>query len=269
MHKRREATIWPPRNRASRGRIAAPNHGSVCARCTAAVAAPTHDHPALDHRSTEPKVRGSNPLGRATCLGRSCAFAGSFSGPSQARTRRSEARERFWAIFWRTFWRTPGPTPRRRTRVADGGRSRLQRHVPDAQLSGRGGRALHGARRGVSLGVRRPEGSHAARRPRYKFAGVPQGHHGGLSWASGSVPAVAYAQPQRTPAIGASCTASAVAKTSTSGARASGATDSSSAATARASRSSNATSAGCTGSRSCSLARPATGCAPTPGTSSR
>jgi hypothetical protein len=56
-------------------------------------------------RSTEPKVRGSNPLGRASSLGSLWAFAGTSSRPPQTPVRRSEARERFWLIFWRLFWR--------------------------------------------------------------------------------------------------------------------------------------------------------------------
>jgi hypothetical protein len=64
----------------------------------------------LEPRSTEPKVRGSNPLGRATQLGRSCAFAGDSPSVRKITVRRSEARERFLAIFWRTFWRTPRRT---------------------------------------------------------------------------------------------------------------------------------------------------------------
>jgi hypothetical protein len=47
-------------------------------------------------RPIEPKVRGANPLGRATRLGRSYAFAGTSLWPRTTRVRRSEARERFW-----------------------------------------------------------------------------------------------------------------------------------------------------------------------------
>jgi hypothetical protein len=50
-------------------------------------------------RSTEPKVTGSNPVGRATRLGRSCTFAGTSSLALTTQVRGSEARDRFWPIF--------------------------------------------------------------------------------------------------------------------------------------------------------------------------
>ena len=55
---------------------------------------------------TEPKVRGSNPLGRVTQLGRSCAFAGTSVRMRMASVRHSEVRERTWLIFWRHFLAT-------------------------------------------------------------------------------------------------------------------------------------------------------------------
>jgi hypothetical protein len=61
-------------------------------------------------RSTEPKVRGSNPLGRATCLSGSCAFPGASSLARVTRARRSEPRERFCATFWRVVAATLAPT---------------------------------------------------------------------------------------------------------------------------------------------------------------
>jgi hypothetical protein len=59
----------------------------------------------IEPRSTEPKVRGSNPLGRASSLCSLRAFAGVRSEGGKRFVRRSEARERFWPIFWRLFWR--------------------------------------------------------------------------------------------------------------------------------------------------------------------
>jgi hypothetical protein len=62
---------------------------------------------AVELRSTEPKVRGSNPLGRVARLGRSCAFARASPPARTTWVRCSEVGERFWSIFWRLFWRHP------------------------------------------------------------------------------------------------------------------------------------------------------------------
>ena len=90
-----ERTRSTPRRLGRVRRMPSPNPGRMSGR------------PQFEPRSTEPKVRGSNPLGRATCPGRSCVFAGVSSRRTRSAVRRSEARERFRAIFWRTFWRTP------------------------------------------------------------------------------------------------------------------------------------------------------------------
>jgi hypothetical protein len=79
----------------------------------------------VEPRSAEPKVRGSNPLGRAPRLGRSSALAGSSFLRRATRVRRSEACERFWPTFWRVsgeslarcWMRSHGAAVRPTTRV--------------------------------------------------------------------------------------------------------------------------------------------------------
>ena len=62
-------------------------------------------------RSTEPKVRGSNPLGRASRLGIWCAFPGTSLPALRTQVRGSGARERFWPSFWRVLASSGGFRP--------------------------------------------------------------------------------------------------------------------------------------------------------------
>ena len=77
----------------------------VTSRITSLQAIPrgNRHHGRVGPPPTEPKVRGSNPLGRVTRLGRWWAFPGASLPALGTRVRGSEARERFWPSLWRVF----------------------------------------------------------------------------------------------------------------------------------------------------------------------
>jgi hypothetical protein len=118
-------------------------------------------------RSTEPKVTGSNPVGRVSYLGRSCAFAGTLSLTLTAQVRRSEGRERFW-LFSGALFGAP-----RALRLMRRGTGRSSSRPPQRRTTRGASRAPRAGHRHRATADPRPSASSAHRRST-RQAGCPQ-----------------------------------------------------------------------------------------------